>query len=1114
MRGLIFDTEMEVDREIDAQLPRPGLYKTKSRTHSPLDPLTQNLLRLYLVKMKNLQDVEYDEEVDKMKYQGKQKVAFMAAMDIAQQWLNHKNSATTQVDGVEVGASIRKNATIFKDVKVLVWVENELGTKFYYTIDFLKSMDLETIKEQIAGVNNLFADYEGYNVNDMSEMPGFNIPKKVGLEFFKKNNTGAFRMAEPSGQHTFQEFSFPGQRRTRHAGAFWAYLSTIPCKMDKVGIYQSINKVNYKNSCFVEACINSGVLTPEEIDHLKFTIMTRKFPKDMVKDIAKDIQCNFIVQYVDETKPVGRQMVQKLDTTKAIKKDFGRTIHMYMYKEHYFLKCNLPMTKYYIANAPTLIHKYSNLPIDKIMMIASESDDGPNFSKTGDNCMTLIRQMEDFHRFRPIEQEEEAILGTNEYGSVKTEYTDLYYAPDLCCKLIENKKKAVEYAHVFYADFESDINVNPHKAYLCVCIGMDNGNLCKKTFKGEYCAKNFLNWLPPSSLVYFHNLKYDASFMMNACPSRYKIKIIERSGTILQLQFYDTVTQSTVTFRNSYSIITAPLSAFGSMFNLKVEKDVCPYHIYNQENIKKRFVLLSECAECLKLERKSVNKPYEDDVKQFISNCEKLNLIHEGARGKVINIIDYAEYYCAQDCLVLMRGLQAFDRDLKQLFADNNEQFIGVDNYISVSAIGYHFAVIYGCLEGCYLLAGKPQDFLSRCVSGGRTMTANNEKIIIEKPIQDFDAVSLYPSAMKAMPGIPKGMPKVLTEHECATKSFLDYDAYYLEINITKITSKNSRPYRFPLIFTMKNGIKTFVNEPVNHFYVDKRGLLDLLEFYDMEYTVLRGYYFNEGFNPKISEFIQKLFDLRAKYKKEKNPLQQTIKLLLNSIYGKSILKPIKTEKKVVNPKHFNDYVIRNYNFIQEIVVVDGKNIYSKEIKPINKHFNCPQFGISVLSWSKHIMNKVMCLADQIGIDIYYQDTDSMHIEEADVPKLEAAYKKKYNVDLIGSQLGQFHCDFDPIKDGIPVHSKKLIALGKKSYLDVLEDKEGNQAYHIRMKGIPQPVLYRECQKRECSMEDLYMELYYGNEIRFNLLEGANCFRKNKSYEMFTPDVFFRTVKF
>jgi hypothetical protein len=36
--------------------------------------------------------------------------------------------------------------------------------------------------------------------------------------------------------------------------------------------------------------------------------------------------------------------------------------------------------------------------------------------------------------------------------------------------------------------------------------------------------------------------------------------------------------------------------------------------------------------------------------------------------------------------------------------------------------------------------------------------------------------------------------------------------------------------------------------------------------------------------------------------------------------------------------------------------------------------------GAFILSMSKRIMSEVMCLAEDNGIEIYYQDTDSMHI--------------------------------------------------------------------------------------------------------------------------------------
>jgi hypothetical protein len=307
-----------------------------------------------------------------------------------------------------------------------------------------------------------------------------------------------------------------------------------------------------------------------------------------------------------------------------------------------------------------------------------------------------------------------------------------------------------------------------------------------------------------------------------------------------------------------------------------------------------------------------------------------------------------------------------------------------------------------------------------------------------------------------------------------------------------------------------------FGNDAVEHFYTDMRGLKDLLEFYDCEYEVVRGYYFDEGFNPKIQKFIKKLFDMRNAYKKAGNPLEKTIKLLLNSIYGKSILKSIPTEIKVVKKTELDKILIRYYNYIEAINGSESMDkVYCKIIKPINHHFNLPQFGATVLSWSKHLMNRVMCLAEQNGIPIYYQDTDSMHLLEEDVDKLARLFKKKYNKKLIGSDLTQFHSDFDtPSNCHGAVHSRLLIALGKKSYLDVLADEAGNEGYHIRMKGVPQQVILNYCKKTKCSLVELYEHLYAGNPVRFDLTDGSACFRKTKNFEQTTLEKFFRRVKF
>ena len=83
-------------------------------------------------------------------------------------------------------------------------------------------------------------------------------------------------------------------------------------------------------------------------------------------------------------------------------------------------------------------------------------------------------------------------------------------------------------------------------------------------------------------------------------------------------------------------------------------------------------------------------------------------------------------------------------------------------------------------------------------------------------------------------------------------------------------------------------------------------------------------------------------------------------------------------------------------------------------------------------------MNKVMCLADDNNINCYYQDTDSIHMDEDQVQPLAELFEQKYNQQLIGKKLGMFHSDFEfeGMKD---IRSIGLITLGKKSYIDKLE---------------------------------------------------------------------------
>ena len=96
-------------------------------------------------------------------------------------------------------------------------------------------------------------------------------------------------------------------------------------------------------------------------------------------------------------------------------------------------------------------------------------------------------------------------------------------------------------------------------------------------------------------------------------------------------------------------------------------------------------------------------------------------------------------------------------------------------------------------------------------------------------------------------------------------------------------------------------------------------------------------------------------------------------------------------------------------------------------------HFNYVHCGVEILSMSKRIMNKMFSCADDCKVKIYYQDTDSIHMNYDDVPILCEYYKQKYNQELVGNGLGNFHIDFDLPGAVRDIYSKESYFLGNKS---------------------------------------------------------------------------------
>ena len=113
----------------------------------------------------------------------------------------------------------------------------------------------------------------------------------------------------------------------------------------------------------------------------------------------------------------------------------------------------------------------------------------------------------------------------------------------------------------------------------------------------------------------------------------------------------------------------------------------------------------------------------------------------------------YSSKYYEIDCHVLLWNSQGVDAWI---------YWFRCRNYITIQSLCSDYKLNEGCYDDVAMLSGVVQHYISTCIVGGRCMTSNNKVYHVKSTVADFDACSLYPSAMNMMKGHSKGTPKVL----------------------------------------------------------------------------------------------------------------------------------------------------------------------------------------------------------------------------------------------------------------------------------------------------------------------------------------------------------------
>jgi DNA polymerase elongation subunit (family B) len=624
------------------------------------------------------------------------------------------------------------------------------------------------------------------------------------------------------------------------------------------------------------------------------------------------------------------------------------------------------------------------------------------------------------------------------------------------------------------------------------------------------------NDLPDKSVVYFHNLGFDGNFFM-----KYGFEqIIKKGSKIISMKAK--CNDKTIHFKDSFSLFPKALKAFPSSFpdsfkNLNVQKELFPYDYYTYERIYEQVDIKSYLGGntiCVGNVDDAIKTTTwtDEEIQVFKQNITKMDCWIDRSEN-TFDMMKYCEFYCSQDVNVLRIGFNAFVEAAKREPINMN-----LHDYLTLPALANAYLTkhVFVPNRNVYELNGMVQKFIQQTVYGGRCMTASNRRYNVKDiKIADFDACSLYPSAMRRMftvEGTPEfyehkdietiydknNLPEILIHAFDENQRFSTPDKYisqfFVEIEIVKVGIHR----QFPLIVKRENGKQTNCNECVK-MVVDMLTLQDLITFQDISFKLGNGYIMKGNRDHRIRSVIQNLFDLRAQYKKDKNPTQEVIKLIMNSAYGKTIQKPIKTYLEFVKQDEFEWFVQNRFHQIVKIDKVDNSDMHLFELQKMKaKQFNNVVFGTTVLSMSKRIMNEVMCLAEDLGIKIWYQDTDSMHIESDKVDWLNEQFKNKYGRELIGENImGCFHSDFDEIPDAVAdIH----ISLGKKMYYDRLINEQGDRSEHYRMKGIPQIVIKNTADKMfNGNVMALYEHLFEGNSLTFDCLDGRVGFNFTRS---------------
>lgn len=478
-----------------------------------------------------------------------------------------------------------------------------------------------------------------------------------------------------------------------------------------------------------------------------------------------------------------------------------------------------------------------------------------------------------------------------------------------------------------------------------------------------YCIQSFLEHLEKLApcTIYTHNLKFDGSFIID----------------YLLHADYEYVETKKLESKQFSCLI----SSEGQFYDIRL----C---LPTKSKKKKRIV-----------EFRDSSKKIAGTVKQ-IAISYGLPIL----KGEINYTAERPEDYIATNAEIayIHNDTEIVARVLNVQYAKNMQKLTSSGDAMSIyqAIVGRHFRDVFP------VLPLEVDDFIRESYRGGVCQV--NEKFkgqTIEIPVYCYDVNSMYPAQMTSKP-LPYGTPLYFRG------AYIKDNQYPLFIQHLWVCCKLKKDFR-PTVL-LKSNIFT-----MGEYLTDTQGEMIELTLTSLDLELLFKHYdvydieFVDGYKFRQSESLFKRYIMPLYQKKctTKGAEKQTIKILLNSLYGKFAM----------NPRHRSK---RPY--------LDEENVTRYEMTDVT--IDEPYYtAVSsfITAWARVELFKTI----QDNIDVFiYCDTDSVHI----------ARRELKNAIVDDNELGAFKLE--------KIYSKSKY-LAQKTYYGIKADGQD-----LKCAGCPQDV--------------------------------------------------------